>query len=881
MQETSVEPIENRMLYSPVSRQPNRSRIQLVRSAEESAGGPYSGRDTHDAASPQLSISGVKEAHPTGMMHGYRSSPPQSSTLARTPLRAALAALSLLFAAALCTQPAHAQTASGWNKRGAAAELREDYDTAYEDYVKAHLKSPKDMRYTARVDRMRFQAAAQHVDRGRLLRQNGDLPGALNQFTRALQIDPGNEAAAQEIQITKGQDSSGAIAPTPPGGIAAASSLIREVGSIASPLTLKPINNEPIYLRTIEDTKNIYLAIGELAGLNVLFDPDYQSRRIPIDLKNLTLSEALRVLEIESQTFYKVVTPDTIYVAANSPTKHHDLDEVAVQTFFLNNAAQQADANEILTALRNVLSPEDKVLLVGSQNAIVVRAPPDQLVLCEKLLNDLDRTRAEVVVDIAVLEVNRDKVRNLGLTLPQSIGLTPQATPNATNTTTGTSTVGTTATSSNFTLNTLGNINATNFAVTIGGGTLNALLTDADTRVLQEPSIRATDGQNAKLKIGSKIPIATGSFSAGATAGITAGLGVQTQFTYLDVGVTVDMTPTIHLDHQVGLKLDIVNSTQTGTAALPGGVTQPIIGQRESQNIIQLRDGEPELIAGMFTKEDNSTNSGTPGLSSIPLLKYLFGSIYHEDDQDEVVFVIVPHIVRESVLTGLNTRAIDTGTQGDIEIRRSELSASDLAPVNEAPTPVANMTAAQAASAAAAQMKSMDAPHTPGENPAPVVPVAPGAANAPANRTPSATAEAAGLPIALNVLPANATHEVGSIFQTSILLSNAHDVFSVPLNLHYDPHVLQLVNVDAGGLLGGDGQPVAIVHRDDGHGGVFIAASRPPGVAGVNGQGEVCTLTFKAIAAGDATISLTKVGATNSFKANLPATSSSAVVHVK
>jgi len=801
------------------------------------------------------------------MIRGF---PLLTSRLSSSVHRGFFPALFLLLAGFACAPSAHAQSAGTWNKRGQAAELKEDYDTAYEDYLQAHNKAPKDMRYIARVDRMRFQAAAQHVDRGRILRQSGDIAGALNQFTRALEIDPGNEAAAQEIQITERQDKApGATIPitqaTP-----AAQAALRDVSEVAAPIVLKPISNDPITLHTIGDTKDIYIAIGKIAGLNVLFDPDYTSRRIPVDLMNVSLSDALRVVGTIAGTFYKPITPDTIFVAASTRQKHTDLDDVAVQTFYLTNAAQQADANEIVTALRNVLSAEDKVYLVASQNAIVMRAPPEHLILAEKLLNDLDRTRAEVVVEVAILEVNRDKIRNLGITLPQSITITPQATPNATNTTNGSTTTGSTATSSSFTLNSLANLNATNFAVTLGGGTLNALLSDADTRVLQNPSIRATDGQNAKLKIGSKIPVATGSYSAGAATGITAGIGVQTQFTYLDVGVTIDMTPTIHLDREVSLKLDIVNSTQSGSVTI-SGVTEPIIGQRESQGTIQLRDGEPCLLAGILSKEDNMTNSGTPGLSQIPFLKYFFGSIYKENQQDEVVFILIPHIVRESVLTSLNTRAIDTGTMSSIEIRRSDAPVDDRTSLIPPPAQGQNLSAANAAAAMVQQLKQQAMPPMPGSTPAsPIVPAAP-----------TASAIAAGLPVTLAVLPRDSSHALGSTFTASILLSGAHDVFSVPLQLQFDPKVLQLVNVDAGGLLGGDGQPVALVHRDEGNGLVTISASRPPGVNGVNGQGEVCVLTFKAIGVGDTNITLVKMGAQNSLKANLPTSGAPGVVHVK
>ena len=307
--------------------------------------------------------------------------------------------------------------------------------------------------------------------------------------------------------------------------------------------------------------------------------------------------------------------------------------------------------------------------------------------LAEKLLNDLDRTKAEVVVDVAILEVNRDKIRNLGISLPQSFGITPQASNSTTTTSSTNGTTGTAGTTSNsaFTLNTLANMNATNFAITIGGGTLNALLSDTDTKVLQNPSIRASDGQTATMKIGSRIPIATGSYSAGAAIGITAGIGTQTNFSYIDIGVNIDMTPTIHLDREVSLKLSVEVSTEAGSVTIEG-VTEPIIGQRSDKTSIQLKDGEPCLLAGILSKQDNYSNSGTPGLSDIPLIKYLFGSINKEIQDDEIVFILIPHIVRESVLTQINTRAIDTGTNASLNCaRRRSVNCPRPAPPRPAP----------------------------------------------------------------------------------------------------------------------------------------------------------------------------------------------------
>jgi len=804
---------------------------------------------------------GAKEADSIGMTRRHPFLLPRLSFFLHRGCAAALTVLfTALFAASVFIGPsAEAQMASTWNRRGQTAELRQDYDTAYEDYLHAHQKNPGDMRYQERLARMRFQAAAVHVDRGRVLRQSGDIAGALNQFTRALQIDPGNESAAQEVQITQHQDQTPGASNAPVGALDD-SAAQKEIADISAPLEMKPVSDDPITLHMVEDCKNIYLAIGKMAGLNVIFDPDYVSKRIPVDLTNVSLTDALRIVGTVSGTFYKPVTADTIFVAQNNTSKHKDLDDLAVQTFYLTNVSQQNDGNEIVTALRNLLPADDKIYLIASQNAIIMRAPQEHLVLAEKLLNDLDRTKAEVVVDVAILEVNKDKMRNLGISLPQSFGITPQSSNVVTTTASGTTS------NSAFTLNTLANMNATNFAVTIGGGTLNALLSDTDTKVLQNPSIRATDGQTATMKIGSKIPVATGSYSAGAATGITAGIGVQTQFTYIDIGVNIDMTPTIHLDREVTLKLSVEVSTESGNVTI-SGVTEPIIGQRSDKTTIQLKDGEPCLLAGILTKLDNYSNSGTPGLSSIPLIKYLFGTIDKEVQDDEVVFILIPHIVRESVLTRLNTRAIDTGTGATIELRRAPIDEVLAESTNQASAaPASNTTAANAAIAMVPQMRQQAMPARAGGNP-------PAAKKTPAAPT--------GPAVTLTMVPANSTQAVGSTFSASVFLSNAHDVFSVPLEIQFDPKILQLVNVDTGGLLGGDGQAVALVHRDGGNGHVTVSASRPPGVNGVNGQGQVCIFTFKALAVGDSNIALVKVGARNSLQASLPAVGSQAVVHVK
>jgi general secretion pathway protein D len=245
----------------------------------------------------------------------------------------------------------------------------------------------------------------------------------------------------------------------------------------------------------------------------------------------------------------------------------------------------------------------------------------------------------------------------------------------------------------------------------------------------------------------------------------------------------------------------------------------------------------------------------------LPLLKYVFGSRSKTQSQDEVVFLLIPHLVRESLLSRMNTRAIDTGTSQSIELRReagqdaASTRTTGAAGPGGSLVPPAQRTTAAAAANAAIQQLQQDGSAT--------------------------TSASVAAPVSFAITPGNATQAVGSTFQVAVMASNARDLYSVPLQMQFNPQVLQLVNVDSGEMLGRDGQAVALAHRDEGNGMVTISASRPPSTKGVDGQGSICVLTFKATAAGDSNLMLTKVGAQNSAQVNLPAVGSQAIVHVK
>jgi general secretion pathway protein D len=716
----------------------------------------------------------------------------------------------------LAILPAIADKAKTIYEKGQDAEARQNYEAAYDFYKQAFDLKPKDLRYRTSFERMRSKAAQSIVHHGVVLREHGKVQDALAEFQKAAQIDPSLFSAQQELKRTL-QMINDAANP-PPQAAGPPSSLQRKIREAGGPVELAPISVVPITVKLTEDSKVIYQTVGQLAGINVLFDPDYTSRRIRVELNGVTLEEALQITALESKTFWRPVTGNTIFVAQDNPAKRKELEQSVLKTFYLSNISQPTELQDVVNAIRAVLDVQ-RVQQLLSQNALVVRGTPDQIALAEKLVDDLDRARPEVIVDIAVLQVSKDKSRTLGLSPPTSATVALQSNINTTTTsTTGTTTPSSTSGGTGLNLNTLGNLNATDFQVTIPSANLSAVMGDSETKMLQNPQVRALDNQKATLKIGERVPVATGSFQPG-IGGVGINPLVNTQFQYLDVGVNIDVTPHVHADREVTLKITMEISSVVGQSSI-GGISQPIIGQKKIEHEIRLRDGESSLIGGIMDDSQTKSLSGIPGLAQIPILGYFFGQKTQDHSQDETVFAITPHIIRGATISELNQRAIDIGTANAIELRHvSHAAPAAQPPANQTPSvqPVPNQNPNQAA--------------------------VPGQAN-------------------FLFDPGEITATKGGTFVVNLLISGAQNVYSVPVQMNYDPAKLQLVNVSNGGFLSQDGQAVALVHREDETTGTLqITATRPPGSGGVSGQGAVVTMTFQAKASGQTPLTITRGGA--------------------
>jgi len=544
------------------------------------------------------------------------------------------------------------------------------------------------------------------------------------------------------------------------------------------------------------------------------------------------------------------VTENIIFVIPDQPQKRRDYEEQVVKTIYLSNTVQPQDLTEVVTGLRQLLDLK-RLSQVNSQNAIIVRDTPDKIMLAEKMVRDIDKAKPEVVVQVEVLQARTDRLRDLGVLPGQqaSVSFNPGGT-------TTTPAGGTPTSTTVLTLNQLKHLGTKDFSVNLPGATANAVLTDTYTKIIQNPEIRSIDGQTAKLKIGDRIPVATGSFQAGVGVGSTGGAGfvnplVNTQFTYLDVGVNVDITPRVHPNHEVSLKVVIDVSSQTGTATI-GGIQQPIISQRKIENDIRLKEGEANILGGLFERTNTRTLNGWPGLAKVPFFRYFFSEDKTDNEEDEVFIVMTPRIVRIPEWTKANLQGLYSGSETNVQVKRE----SEVRAPSQQPAPVTQ----------------------PPANPNPTA-AAPGAGS-----PSTSSAAAANQPAKIRFEPSTLSLKAGESQTIGIVVENVSDLFSIPLLLQYNPAVISIEEVQHGGMgfLSGGTQEIAIVYqpiKDKGQ--AIISATRRPNTPGVNGNGTLFGIVVKALAPGSSNLSIVQVNAKDSQQKTIPLVTSEATLQVQ
>jgi len=743
-------------------------------------------------------------------------------------------------------------------EQGKKAEQIQDWDTALVHYQRALNADPSNIEYKLKLAQIRFETAEAHVKEGLKQRDKGELKIALAEFEKSMAIDPSVPIAGQEARKTLEML---AGKPTLPGAPPSKSGVLpgTDESELAQhPPELKPLSREPINLKMSNDSRIVYETLAKLAGLTVIFDPDLQSRRITTDLVNVTLEQALDVVALESKTFWKPETSNIIFVIPDQAQKRKDYEDFEVKTFYLSNTVQPQELTEIVAGLRQIADLH-RIQPITSQNAIVIRDTPDKLAVVQKILDDVDRAKPEVMVQVSILQAVANRARDLGIT-PGSSAVLNFSPPNSTSTSSSTSTTGTSTTVPSITLQQLQHLSSADYSLTLPGASVMALLTDNTTKIIDDPEIRVVDGQSAKLRVGDRVPIATGSFQAGLGATSTAGVInplVNTQFQYQDVGVNIDITPHVHLDREVSMKVVVEVSSVTGSVSI-GGINQPIISQRKIEHDVRLKEGEVSVLGGLFERTQTKTYTGWPGFDKIPFLHYFFGEQDITNENEEILIVLQPHIVRMPELSPENLRSLSTGTETNIQVRREE-----------APLPTAAAPAAPAQGAT-------------GTAPAPAVPPAAPAPGAQAGAPGAPAAEFAGNPAKLKFEPATASLRVGETTTISLVVENAKDIYSLPVLIAFNPNVVMVEDVRQGGFLSGGTQPVALVQRvDKERGQAIISAARPPNTGGVSGTGTVLGIVIRGVAKGNSTLSIIQVMARDSHQKPIPMVSTEASIQVQ
>jgi len=793
--------------------------------------------------------------------------------------------------------PLQARTRKGdkYLGEGRVHESKKAWDAALQSYEQALSEDPADIVYQMAAQKARFQAAQSHLDQGLKIRDQGQLGEALLEFQRAYGLNPGSSAAEQEIRRTQEMiqrerqrvEQTGKQAPPEERALTPVEQAKKETEEKLKTLLpvpeLRPLNTEPINLKMNNQSPRVLLeTVAKVAGINVLWDPDMNpppnaGRTLSIELNNSTLDQALDDLATLTKFFWKPLSANTIFITNDNVNKRRDYEDQVMKVFYLPNVNTAQEIQEIINAVRT-LTELNRIMPYNSQNAIIVRGEADRVALAERIISDLDKPKPEVVVDILVLQASSSFSRQItaalastGLNVPVNFsprpGLQVVQNPNTTNNnnqnnTTGTSTTTSTTTNTTTTstgpaaipLSNLGHLASSDFSITLPGALLQAALSDANTKVLQSPQIRSVDNVKASLKIGDREPTATGSFQPG-IGGVGINPLVNTQFTYIDVGVNVDITPRVHDNGDVSMHVELDISNVSGTVNL-GGLNQPIISQKKVIHDIRMREGEVNLLGGLIVQQEDKTVTGIPGLSSIPLLRRLFSGESIDHSRNELMIALIPHIIRRPDITPENLRGISVGNATTIKLNYGPRT-------EEAPAPKP-ATPANPAPPAAAPAIPPPATAPPATAPPPTAPPATAPpANAPAP-PPAANAPAPGN-ANIRFIPDRIDTSVPGTFSVAVAVNGAADAVSAPMQIQFDPKLLRLNDIASGDFLAQGGvQPVFAKNIQNDSGAATVQLGRPPGSAGVSGAGVLITLNFQTLARGNTTVTLSNASLRNS-----------------
>jgi len=527
------------------------------------------------------------------------------------------------------------------------AQQAGDWDQAVLHYLEVNRLYPDNIAYRSALLRAKIEAGQVHFKKGKEYLEAGFPERAMLEFRKAVELDPTNQYAEAElrkvVEDLELQKEGGAPSES------IADRKRRTQGLRAQPPQLNPRSDEPIDLIFSEPASvmDIYRALGKAFGINVLFDPKLRDQEIAIELQDVQAQDGLEILMRTVGHFYKVLDEHSIIIADDTPQNRRTYEDQVIQTFFLSNA----EVKDVITMVRSLLGTKN-VASNEQLNAIIMRDSADKVKVAEQIILANDKARAEVVVDVELLQINTTKLRDLGMTLSDyqitsSLDLGGEDVP--------------------LRLSDIEFLNANNWVLTIPSFIYSFVKNNADAQVLAQPKLRISEGEKANLTIGDRVPIPTTSFNTSNTAG--SNIVPVTSFQYQEVGIKIEIEPRVHHNEEITLGVSVEISNISGQVEGTGGQSQPIIGTRNITSKIRLRDGETNFLAGLIRSDEISSESGVPGLSEIPVLGRLFKSSRVENQRTDIVLTMTPHIIRRADITEEDLTPIWVGTEQNITFR--------------------------------------------------------------------------------------------------------------------------------------------------------------------------------------------------------------------
>jgi type II secretory pathway component GspD/PulD (secretin) len=790
-------------------------------------------------------------------------------------------------------------------RRGEEAARNGDWDTAVDHYRRALEEKPEHAEYKIALERAMQNASRDHITRARELESKDQLDGALLEWRKALELDGSNRLAAARVSELERtiRERIEKTRPRP-----AIESLRQQARQQAVPL-LNPANRDPLKVQfnnaSLRDVLNF---ISQQTGINIQVDPQlFQDRAVTVSLEGVTVEEALQTILSTSGHFYKVLNPTTIVVALDNAQGHQKYDDLVVRVFYLSHADAQ-EVSQIINTIMRIpqMTVQPAIFPNKTANTITVRATAAVVDIIERLIRANDRPRAEVIVDVQILEVSRTRLKQYGIDLNAyavNLIFSPEVAPPNQSATPGTPS----ASPPPFNLNTISQgVSTADFYLAVPTAVLRFLEQDSRSRLLAKPQLRGQEGQKLTLNLGEEIPVVSTVFGAAVSGGFAS--IPQSSFNYRPVGINMEMTPRVTYDGEIVLELMIENSA-LGASIDVAGQSVPSFTSRRVSTKLRLREGESNLLAGLIREEERRTLSGIIGLVNVPVINSIFGSNRRDAEQRDIVMLLTPHIVRTHELTVDDLSPIYIGTQQNIGLSGpppliAPVPAPDDAAAagGQVATPPSVPGAPPAGfprppAAAPVGVPSATQPSPPGTAPLPTpvgptaerpafppppatTPTTPPATTPPATTPPgvepaippvrdptappaagTAPGAPAGTAAQIVITTTPEMRVAGGPYTTPLSVNNASRLSTLTLTVTFNPAVLRVRNVQEGTFMRQGGATAAFTPRIDNVAGrVDIAITRTSDQAGASGTGLLAALLFDAVGVGNSLVQVSGVG---------------------